>query len=147
VNRVQCTYQATSLVVFSSYHPADLPAPKTAEGTTSTIRLNLSTATQQLQAGRSKRLRTCMTCAPKPPIEPSSTVMSAGCSFASERRRVVSNGLQKRASTTVAETPACRKTVVLLLCQRRNRGARTSSCCMYQRCLLFRAFQQPPSIR
>lgn len=50
---------------------------------------------------------TCMTCAAKPPMDPSSTVIITGCSFASRRSMSVSSGLQKRASTTVAETPAC----------------------------------------
>lgn len=49
---------------------------------------------------------TCMTCAAKPPMEPSSTVMTTGCSLAIRRSISVSRGLQKRASTTVADTPA-----------------------------------------
>lgn len=49
---------------------------------------------------------TCITWEANPPIEPSSTVIIAGCSLAIRRRRSVSSGLQNRASTTVAETPA-----------------------------------------
>src|SRR4029079_2503252 len=47
----------------------------------------------------------CMTCAPKPPIAPSSTVTSSSCSRARRRTRSVSSGLAKRASATVVDMP------------------------------------------
>ena len=56
---------------------------------------------------RNVTVLTCITCAAKPPMAPSSTEIIAGCSFAKRRSNSASNGLQKRASTTVAETPTC----------------------------------------
>mmetsp|Transcript_30941 Transcript_30941/g.67599 ORF Transcript_30941/g.67599 Transcript_30941/m.67599 type:complete len:288 (-) Transcript_30941:1810-2673(-) len=47
--------------------------------------------------------RYCSTCEPKPPMLPSSTMMSAPCSFTRRLTRSVSSGLQNRASATVAE--------------------------------------------
>ena len=47
----------------------------------------------------------CITCAPKPPMAPSSIVMSNSCSRASRRIELASSGLAKRASATVVEMP------------------------------------------
>ncbi|RHN41544.1 hypothetical protein MtrunA17_Chr8g0367191 [Medicago truncatula] len=50
---------------------------------------------------RPAKLKNCETCDPKPPMEPSSTVISISCSLASSLMRSVSKGLQNLASATV----------------------------------------------
>mmetsp|Transcript_8555 Transcript_8555/g.30871 ORF Transcript_8555/g.30871 Transcript_8555/m.30871 type:complete len:209 (-) Transcript_8555:1550-2176(-) len=59
----------------------------------------------RLPSSRPSRARKFITWLPNPPMDPSSTVIIAGCSLASLRSSPVSRGLQNLASTTVTEIP------------------------------------------
>mmetsp|Transcript_15513 Transcript_15513/g.42670 ORF Transcript_15513/g.42670 Transcript_15513/m.42670 type:complete len:203 (-) Transcript_15513:2130-2738(-) len=70
----------------------------------------------------------CWTCAEKPPIEFSSTVISTRCSDASRATSSVSKGLTHRASATVAETPqASRRSAAFWHSRKRDPTERRAS--------------------